>query len=89
MIALWDRYWAWVGGNVGAMPLQALIGVAVTLLLRRPISRAWRRIVGEHADAEDIRRAAAAAHRIAADLHERLTGEAHPDAPAKSESEAE
>lgn len=82
-------YWSWVGGNIGAMPLQALIGVVVTLAFRRPAARAWHRLVGERADIEDVRRAATAAHRIAADLHEKLTGEAHPDAPAaKTESEA-
>lgn len=81
MIALWDRYWAWVGGNVGAMPLQAVITVVVTLAFRKPVSRLWHRLVGERPDIGDIRRAAEAAHRIAADLHERMTGEAHPDAP--------
>jgi hypothetical protein len=85
MIALWDRYWAWVGGNVGAMPLQALITIAATLVFLKPLRRLWRRLFGEKADLEDIRRAAAAAHRIAADLHERLTGEAHEHAPDKGE----
>ena len=79
----WHHYWAWVGGNVGAMPLQAVITVAATLLLRKPIKRAWHRAVGDRADIEDIRRMAAAAHRISADLFERHTGEAHPDAPEK------
>ena len=83
MIRLWDHYWSWVGGNVGAMPLQAVITVAATLALRKPISRAWKRAVGDRADIEDIRRMAAAAHRISADLFERHTGEAHPDAPEK------
>lgn len=79
----WARsYWDWVGGNVGAMPLQALIGVAAGLLLRRPLARAWRRLVGERADIEDIRRAAHAAHQIAADLFEHHTGQRHPAAPA-------
>ena len=79
---LWHQYWSWVGGNVGAMPLQAAITVAATLLLRKPVSRLWHHVVGEAAGIEDIRRAALAAHKIAADLHEKLTGEAHPDAPA-------
>ena len=82
----WLRdYWTAAGGNIEAMPLQAVITVAATLLLRKPIRRAWRRLVGERADVEDIRRAAAAAHRIAADLHEHLTGEAHSHAPGKQE----
>ena len=81
MIRLWDHYWSWVGGNVGAMPLQAVITVAATLALRKPIKRAWRRAVGDRADIEDIRRMAAAAHRISADLFEHHTGSAHPDAP--------
>jgi hypothetical protein len=87
MLHLWDHYWSWVGGNVGAMPLQAAITVAATLLLRKPIKKAWRRAVGERADIEDIRRAAAAAHKIAADLFEHHTGSAHQDAP-DNESEA-
>ena len=83
MSNLWHHYWQWTGGNVGAMPLQALITVIATLLLRKPIKKAWHRAIGERADIEDIRAAAAAAHRIAADLFERHTGEAHPDAPDK------
>lgn len=85
MTALWHHYWAWCGSNIGAMPLQTVIAVAFGLVFRKPVSRAWRRLVGEHADMEDIRRAAAAAHKIAADLHERLTGEQHPHAPEKGE----
>lgn len=78
----WLRdYWSWTGGNIGAMPLQALITVAATLVLRKPISRAWHRLVGEHADLEDIRRAAGTACRIAADLFEHQTGGRHKDAP--------
>ena len=79
----WHHYWSWVGGNVGAMPLQAAITVAATLLLRKPIKRAWHRTIGDRADIEDIRRMAAAAHRISADLFEHHTGSAHPDAPDK------
>lgn len=87
MIGLWHHYWKWVGANVGAMPLQALITAAATLLLRKPLRRAWHALVGERADIKDIRRAAAAAHRIAADLFEHHTGERHQDAPER-ESEA-
>ena len=83
MSNLWHHYWQWTGGNVGAMPLQALIAGVAGVVFRKPLRRAWHGLVGEHADLDDIRHAAAAAHRIAAGLHEHLTGEAHPDAPAK------
>lgn len=70
---LWDAYWAWTGGNIGAMPLQALITGVPAVIFRGPLGR----LLGGRAA-----RDAAAARRIAADLHLRLTGEAHPDAPA-------
>lgn len=82
------HYWALTGGNILAMPPEFVITVAAGLLFGKPLRRLWHRVFGERADIEDIRRAAAAAHRIAADLHEKLTGEAHPEAPAKTESEA-
>jgi hypothetical protein len=85
VIALWHQYWGWVGGNVGAMPLQFLITVAAGLAFLKPLKKLWHRVVGDKADLDDVRRAAAAAHRIAADLHEKLTGEAHPHAPDKEE----
>lgn len=75
------RYWDWVGGNIGAMPLQAVITVSATLLLRKPVARWWRALVGERADLDDVRRAAEDARRIAADLFEHHTGTAHPAAP--------
>jgi hypothetical protein len=78
---IWHQYWSWVGGNIGAMPLQAAITVAATLVLRRPISHGWHRLVGEHLDIEDVRRTADSAHKIMADLYEHLTGEQHPEAP--------
>ena len=83
----WHHYWTWVGGNVGAMPLQALITAAAALLFRKPLRRAWHALVGERADIDDLRRLAEGAHRIAADLHEHVTGERHPHAP-DNESEA-
>lgn len=67
---LWDSYWAWTGGNVGAMPLQALITGVTAFIFRGPLGR----FLG--------RDEAKAARRIMADLHLKLTGEAHPDAPA-------
>lgn len=75
----WHSYWGWAGSNIGAMPAEALITAAVAFVFRGPIGR----LLGGEALKE-----AKAARRIAADLHQRLTGEAHPDAPAKSEREA-
>lgn len=75
------HYWAAVGGNIEAMPLQAVITVAATLLLRKHVARWWRHLVGEKADIEDVRRLAESARQIAADLFEHHTGERHPDAP--------
>jgi hypothetical protein len=50
-------------------------------LFRRRISAWWARI-HPHGDAlREIREMAAAAHRIAADTHEHLTGRRHPDSP--------
>lgn len=76
----WHSYWSWVGGNIGAMPLQALISAAAAALLAlvlRPLQRRlWARLKRElGADS------AAAAHRIMADLFEHHTGRPHPDAP--------
>jgi hypothetical protein len=74
---LWHQYWAWTGGNVGAMPLQALITGAAGFLFRNPLGRLLGR---------DALKEARAARRIAADLFEHHTGRPHPDAP-DSESE--
>ena len=78
---LLHAYWAWVGGNVGAMPLQGVIAILFAALFRKPLGRAWHRAVGERADLADIRRAAEHAHKIAADLFEHHTGEKHEHAP--------
>jgi len=75
------HYWAAVAGNIEAMPLQAVITVAATLLLRRHVARWWRHLVGEKADLEDVRRMAESARRIAADLFEHQTGERHRESP--------
>lgn len=80
------RYWDWVGGNIGAMPLQALITVIATLALQKPLRKFWHRLVGERADIEDVRRMAADARQIAADLFEHSTGERHPAAPDSSQA---
>lgn len=85
MVTWWHHYWAWTGGNIGAMPLQALIAGVVGLVFRKPLRRGWHAMVGERADVDDLRRAAAAAQKIAADLFEHHTGERHPHAPAERE----
>lgn len=78
----WHSYWQWVGGNIGAMPLQALIGALCTLVISPLLLRLWRRV-------RQALEAAEASHRIAADLYEHHTGARHPDAPdVKTESEA-
>lgn len=81
----WDAYWAWTGGNIGAMPLEAAITAVVSVLAAlafRPLLRclwAWlKRELGAAALDE-----AKAARRIAADLYEQHTGRRHPDAPGK------
>lgn len=74
----WHQYWAWAGGNIGAMPLQALITAVVAVIFRGPVGR----LLGGQALEE-----AKAGRRIAADLFEHHTGRPHPDAPEK-ESEA-
>ena len=87
MVTWLGHYWASVGANIEAMPLEALVTVVVGLVLRKPVSRLWRRIVGEKADIEDLKRAAAAAQRIAADLFEHHTGERHHAAPDDGKGE--
>lgn len=77
------HYWAAVGGNIEAMPLQAVITVAATLLLRKHVARWWRHLVGEKADLEDAKKAL----RIVADLFEHHTGERHEDAPGTREED--
>lgn len=81
MIGLWHHYWAWTGGNVGAMPLQGILAVLFAVCFRKPISRWWRKHFGAQADLREIRDIAAAAHRIAADTYRHHTGHEHPDAP--------
>lgn len=89
------QYWNLTGGNILAMPPEFVITVAAGLLFGKPLRRLWHRVFGERADMQDLKRMAEAAERraataarIAADLFEHHTGEAHPDAPAKPESEA-
>lgn len=74
----WHAYWAWTGGNIGAMPLEFAITAVVGVVFRGPIGRLLE---------GDALKEAKAARRIAADLFEHHTGRPHPDAPG-SESEA-
>jgi hypothetical protein len=80
---LWHQYWAWVGGNVGAMPLQALISAVAAVLLAvvfRPLlRRAWAWL--KHELSRPALEEAKAARQIAADLHLHVTGRSHPAAP--------
>jgi hypothetical protein len=78
-IHLLAAYWAWAGSNVGAMPACALVAGIFTMTFLSPIKKFWHKHFGP--DIEDIRDAANAAHRIAADLYEKHTGHKHPDAP--------
>lgn len=64
---------AFLVGVLGNLAASALLGVPALWHLHRKLGR-------QHEDA-------AAARRIAADLYKHHTGEAHPDAPAKPESE--
>lgn len=88
MHTLW-LFFSWPAGatwsNVLAMPACGLVAVMSAVVFRKPLSRWWHRLVGEHAGVEDIRRAADAAHRIAADLFEHHTGRRHPDAPGNGD----
>jgi len=81
MTGLWHHYWAWTGGNVGAMPLQGILAVLFAVCFRKPLARWWHKHFGAQADLREIRDIAAAAHRIAADTYRHHTGHEHPDAP--------
>lgn len=80
----WLATW---GNNVAAVE-WALAGSAAAFLGRHRIRRAvkdlralWARHHPLNDDLREIRQVAEAARRIAADTHERLTGERHPDSP--------
>lgn len=88
----WHAYWQQVQGNVYAIPIEAVITVAATILLARPGRWLFHRLFGDRADLDDLRRAAAAAEehaaaarKIMADLFEHHTGRPHRDAPGRSE----
>lgn len=84
------------GGNIAAAPILAAAAALITWLAHKlgllrklanrfepPLSAWWGRI---HPHRDKIDRALAAAEkalRIAADTHEHLTGERHPDSPER------
>lgn len=74
---------AWFWGQVEGNALWSLTAVALAVIFRKRLARWWHRVVGESADIEDIRAAAAAAHRIAADLFEHHCGRPHELAPGE------
>lgn len=80
------EYWGWVGGNIGAMPLEALISAIAAVLLQRPIRRllAWLRRERTAMAAEALEEARKA-RLIAADLYLHVTGAEHPHAPERKE----
>lgn len=78
-------FWGEIEGNVLAMPVCGVLATAAALVFRRWLARAWHWLVGEHLDMADVRRDAAAARKIMADLHEELTGRRHELHPAGGE----
>jgi len=74
-------YWDWAGSNIGAMPACGLLAAGFAIGCRKPLARWWHKHFGVRAELAEIRDAAAAAHRIAADLFEHHAGHAHPCAP--------
>ena len=76
------HYWSWVGGNIGAMPLEFLITAVVGLVFRKPIASAIGWVRRERDEAlREAREDAMKARAIAADLFEHITGEAHEHSP--------
>jgi len=84
-------WWAQVEGNA----LWSASAVVLAVALRRPLARWLDRVAARarsgtrdaladlRRELDGVRGAADRAHRIAADTHEHLTGQPHPDAPAK------
>lgn len=71
------------GGNLVASVLLTVLSLLGAWLGRRRIAVWWRAHHPHGPAIAEIRQIAAAAHRIAADTHEHLTGERHPDSPRK------
>ena len=81
---LWDSYWAWAGGNIVAMPLEALITVTVTVVFRRPVGRFIGWLAREERQAwADLLRAAQEAQRISEGRRGPAADEARPGAPGE------
>jgi uncharacterized protein (DUF1800 family) len=74
-VHLWGPMWP----NIFSPNIWSLAAIAAHLAVS---------MVQREQQHRDAMKEAKAARKIAADLHERMTGEAHPDAPAKPESEA-
>jgi len=70
-------YWSAV---VVCVLLIPLLGAAISLFTSGLTETHLKRV---HARLDALHETAASAHRIAADLHERLAGVPHPDAPAQ------
>jgi len=78
----YDGYWwQWVIQNILPNPAWWLLVIVPGAVFRKRILAWWHRHFGVRADIEDVRRMAAAAHQIAADLFEHHTGSPHPCAP--------
>ena len=81
-----SSYWHWTGGNIGALPLEALVTALAGLVFRKRIRRWYERARDRalrplHDHLAEIRKTADAAHRINADLYLHHIGKEHPDAP--------
>lgn len=88
----WHQYWSWAGSNIGALPAEAIITSAATLIFglifRKPLlrlakwSHGWLHRERDAALAA-ARDDAAKARAIAADLYRHATGDEHPHAPGR------
>ncbi|HET9893713.1 MAG TPA: hypothetical protein VFQ44_02020 [Streptosporangiaceae bacterium] len=81
---LW-RYWQWVGGNIGALPLEAAItavtGAVSAVVFRRPVARLirWcRSLASVRADIDRLNDLHQRTHQIMADLWQHHTRSEHP-----------
>lgn len=82
------RYWAYTGGNIAAMPLEAAVAAVAGWLARKPLARLARWARGElhaetHAALRDMRvaladiRAEAAKTRRTAELAHQIAADTH------------
>ena len=86
MIGFLRWYWDWAGSNIGAMPGCGIVATAVGWLVRKPALAWWHRHLSVRTDLEDIRHMSESAHKIAADLFERVTGERHELHPEQEDA---